>query len=87
MNATTSALVAGASALTALGIIWAALRRAVRAVVDMVTVVRELLQLQPRVLDLGERLVELVDHHQDHAARIERLETRVFPPSKETPNA
>jgi hypothetical protein len=72
-------LVAGASALTALGIFWAALRRTVRAVVEFVRVVHELLELQPRVVELGERLVELVEQHNGHAHRLDRLESVVFP--------
>jgi hypothetical protein len=72
-------IVAGGSALGALGILWAALRRTVRAFVDFVRVVRELLELQPRVVELGERLVELVEKHNGHAHRIDRLEAVVFP--------
>lgn len=73
-------VVAGASALTALGILWAALRSTVRAIVDGVRVVRQLLELQPRVIDLGERLVELVEQQTGHGARLDRLEAVVFPP-------
>lgn len=72
-------IVAGASALTALGIIWAALRRSVSALVDVVRVVRQLLELQPRVVELGERLVELVDNNRGHGIRLDRLEKAVFP--------
>ncbi|WP_367575276.1 hypothetical protein [Streptomyces griseoaurantiacus] len=72
-------VVAGGSALTALGIIWAAVRRAVRALVDGVRVVRQLLELQPRVVELGERLVVLVEQQTGHGARLDRLESAVFP--------
>jgi hypothetical protein len=72
-------LVAGGSALSALGIFWAALRRTARAAVDFIRVVRELLELQPRVVELGERLVELVEQHNGHAHRLDRLESVVFP--------
>lgn len=79
-------VVAGASALTALGIIWAALRKTARAVVDGVRVVQQLLELQPRVVQLGERLVELVEKHNGHGARLDRLEAVVFTPWKEHPH-
>lgn len=72
-------LVAGGSALGALGILWAALRRTVRAVVEFVRVVRELLELQPRVVELGERLVELVEQHNRSSSRLDRIEAVVFP--------
>lgn len=78
-------LVAGASALTALGILWAALRRTVRAIVDGVRVVRQLLELQPRVVELGERLVVLVEQQSGHGARLDRLESAVFPTSRKDP--
>lgn len=71
--------VAGASGLTALGILWAALRRTVRGLLDGVRVVRQLLELQPRVVQLGERLVELVERQSGHGARLDRLESHVFP--------
>jgi hypothetical protein len=73
-------LMAGASALTALGIIWAALRRAVRSLADVVRIVRQLLELQPRVVDLGERLVLLVEQHNHASVRLDRLESAVFTP-------
>lgn len=75
-------VVAGASALTALGIIWAAVRRTARALIDGVRVVRQLLELQPRVVELGERLVALVEQQTGHGARLDRLETAVFPKEK-----
>lgn len=90
MSDPTNLIVTGGAALGALGIIWAALRRTVRALVDLVRVVRELLELQPRVIELGERLVELVDHHHGHASRLDRLEAAVFPPDplrKDLPHA
>lgn len=76
-------VVASGAAISALGIIWAALRRLVRAVVDFVRVARELLALQPRVVELAEQLVELVDRHGDHDRRLTRIEAAVFPPTKE----
>lgn len=79
-------IVAGASALTALGILWAALRSTVRAIVDGVRVVRQLLELQPRVVELGERLVELVEQQSGHGARLGRLEAVVFPLRKDPPH-
>lgn len=81
-------IVAGASALTGLGILWAALRTTVRAVVDFVRIVRELLALQPRVLELGERLVLLVEQQTGHGARLDRLEAAVWPVSlrKDSPD-
>lgn len=72
-------IVAGGSALGALGIFWAALRRTVRTLVDFVRVVRQLLELQPRVVELGERLVDLVEQHNQHSSRLDRLEAAVFP--------
>jgi hypothetical protein len=88
MSDPTNIVVAGASALTALGIIWAALRRSVRALVDVVRVVRQLLELQPRVVELGERLVQLVDNNRGHSDRLDRLEEAVFPTlQKEAPHA
>jgi hypothetical protein len=72
-------LVAGASALTALGIFWAALRKAGRAAVETVRIVRQLLELQPRVVELGERLVQLVEQQTGHSTRLDRLESVVFP--------
>lgn len=81
-------IVAGGAAISALGIIWATLRRLVRAAVDFVRVVRELLELQPRVVELGERLVELVERHGDHELRLTRIEAAVFPtPPKEITHA
>lgn len=77
-------IVAAASALTALGILGAAVRRTVRALIDGVRVVRQLLELQPRVVELGERLVALVEQQSGHGARLDRLETAVFPLSKES---
>lgn len=79
-------LVAGASALTALGILWAALRRTVRAIVDGVRVIRQLLELQPRVVELGERLVVLVEQQSGHGARLDRLEAAVFPTPRKDPS-
>lgn len=76
-------IVAAASALTALGILGAAVRRTVRALIDSVRVVRQLLELQPRVVELGERLVVLVEQQSGHGARLDRLETAVFPLKKE----
>lgn len=72
-------VVAGASALTALGIIWAAMRRTARTLIEGVRVVRQLLELQPRVVELGERLVVLVEQQSGHGARLDRLEAVVFP--------
>jgi hypothetical protein len=72
-------IVAGGSALTALGIIWAAVRRTARTVIEGVRVVRQLLELQPRVVELGERLVVLVEQQTGHGARLNRLESAVFP--------
>lgn len=80
-------LVAAASALTALGILWAAARRTVRALIEGVRVVRQLLELQPRVVELGERLVVLVEQQSGHGARLDRLELAVFPLTKESRNA
>jgi hypothetical protein len=81
-------VVAGGAALSALGIIWATLRRSVRALVDVVRVVRQLLELQPRVVELGERLVQLVDNNRGHSDRLERLEAAVFPTlQKDSPHA
>ena len=77
-------IVAGASGVAALGILWAALRSTVRAIVDFVRIVREILALQPRVVELGERLVELVEQQTGHGARLDRLETAVFPLKKES---
>lgn len=79
-------VVAAAAAISALGIIWATLRGVVRAAVDFVGV-RELLELQPRVVQLAEQLVDLVDRHGDHERRLSRLETAVFPPKKEITHA
>lgn len=79
MSDPTNLVVAGGAALSALGIIWAALRRSVRALLDVVRVVRQLLELQPRVVELGERLVQLVDNTGAHASRLDRLEAAVFP--------
>lgn len=64
--------------LGALTVIWATIRRAVRGLVDLVSVARDLLQLQPRVVELGERLVELVNEKDDHERRILRLEVAAF---------
>lgn len=80
-------IVAGGAAISALGIIWATLRRLVRAVVDFVRVARELLALQPRVVELAEQLVELVERHSDHELRLTRVEAAVFPPTKELDHA
>ncbi|WP_031106314.1 hypothetical protein [Streptomyces sp. NRRL S-146] len=80
-------IVAAASALTALGILGAAVRRSVRALIDGVRVVRQLLELQPRVVELGERLVVLVEQQTGHGARLDRLETAVFPLKKESSHA
>ncbi|MFJ3540366.1 hypothetical protein ACIPQA_33605 [Streptomyces sp. NPDC090109] len=80
-------IVAAGSALTALGILGAAVRRTVRALIDGVRVVRQLLELQPRVVELGERLVVLVEQQSGHGARLDRLETAVFPLTKESRNA
>jgi hypothetical protein len=71
-------VVASGSALTALGIIWAAVRRTARTLIEGVRVVRQLLELQPRVVDLGERLVVLVEQQSGHGARLDRLESVVF---------
>jgi hypothetical protein len=87
MSDPVSIVVAGASALTGLGIIWAALRRSVRALVDVVRVVRQLLELQPRVVELGERLVQLVDNNRGHADRLDRLEHAVFSGQDTAPEA
>lgn len=80
-------VVAGGAAISALGIIWATLRRLVRAVVDFVRVARELLALQPRVVELAEQLVELVQRHGDHELRLSRVEAAVFPTEKEISRA
>ncbi|MEU0788020.1 hypothetical protein ABZ341_41640 [Streptomyces sp. NPDC006173] len=80
-------LAAAASASVSLGIVWASMRRTVRALVDGVRVVRQLLELQPRVVELGERLVALVEQQTGHGARLDRLEETVFPLSKENHNA
>lgn len=82
-------LVATASGLTALGILWAAVRRTVRALLDAARTVRQLLELQPRVVELGERLVVLVEQQSGHGARLDRLESVVFSPFvvKEHPHA
>jgi hypothetical protein len=72
-------IVAAGAAVTALGILGAAARRTVRALIDGVRVVRQLLELQPRVVELGERLVVLVEQQSGHGARLDRLETAVFP--------
>ncbi len=80
-------VIAAAAAVTALGIIWGTLRRLVRAAVDFVRVVRELLELQPRVVQLAEQLVVLVDEHGNHNVRLTRLEAAVFPPKKEITHA
>jgi hypothetical protein len=77
-------LVAAASALTALGILWAAVRRTVRALLDASRVVREILELQPRVVDLGERLVRLVEDHNRSSNRLDHLEAAVFPFRKDS---
>lgn len=80
-------IVAAGAAVTALGILGAAVRRTARAVIDSVRVVRQLLELQPRVVELGERLVVLVEQQTGHGARLDRLETAVFPLLKEPRNA
>ena len=80
-------LVAAASGLTALGILWAAVRRTARALIEGVRVVRQLLELQPRVVELGERLVVLVEQQTGHGARLDRLESAVFPIPKESSHA
>jgi hypothetical protein len=72
-------LVAAASAFTALGIVWAALRRIVRALVAASRLVQQILELQPRVVELGERLVVLVEEHNRASTRLDRLEDVVFP--------
>jgi hypothetical protein len=72
-------LLGTASGLGALGIIWAALRRIVGALVDASRLVKQILELQPRVVELGERLVVLVDDHNQASARLDRIEAVVFP--------
>jgi hypothetical protein len=71
--------VAAASGLTALGILWTAVRRTVRALIEASRVVREILELQPRVVELGERLVQLVEDHNRSSNRLDHLEAVVFP--------
>lgn len=83
---TLNLIIAAASGLTGLGIIWAATRRTVRALLDAVRTVRQLLLLQPRVVELGERLVVLVEQQSGHGARLDRLELAVFPLVKEHPH-
>lgn len=77
--------------LGALAVIWATLRRMVRGFVDVVDLVRELLQLQPRVVELGERLANLVDQmrgwHDTHEQRLTRVERAVFPNERENSHA
>lgn len=72
-------LVAAASGLGALGIVWAALRRLVRALVAASRLVQQILELQPRVVELGERLVVLVEDHNRASTRLDRIEETLFP--------
>lgn len=71
-------IVSAGAVLAALGVILASLRRVVRGLVDVVGVGRALLQLQPRVVDLGERLVVLVNEKDDHERRLQQVERVVF---------
>lgn len=72
-------LVAAAAAITALGILGTAVRRTVRALLAASRLVQQILELQPRVVELGERLVVLVEDHNHAATRLDRIEAVVFP--------
>jgi hypothetical protein len=72
-----AAVITAGAVVAALGVLLAAVRKVVRVLVDVAGVARALLQLQPRVVELGERLVVLVDEHDDHERRLLRLEVAV----------
>lgn len=87
-----AALVVTAGAVVAaLGIIWAAVRRFLRGTVALVTLLRDLLQLQPRVIALAERLTDLVDEMRtwrvDYDHRLTRLESAVLTEPERAPHA
>lgn len=79
-------LITAAGVLGALAVITTATRHALRGLVDMVDLVRSLLQLQPRVVELAEQIAAGLDEmrtwRQTYESRLTRLEVLTSHPQE-----
>ena len=72
-------VLSAAGLLAALGVLATAVRRTVHGLVDLVDLVRSLLQLQPRVIELAELLQQSLTEQQAWRADFDRRLTALEP--------